>query len=59
MEPKILASYPLEGYIYLVYTSGDIVRRFMQKPGYGWERVEAPRMRDGKLVIIEQREQRI
>lgn len=59
MGPNLLTSFYAEGYLYLVYVTGEIVRRLVTQNGFGWERVEGPRVKNGKLDVIEKREQRM
>ena len=58
MEPKLLTSFYGDGYLYRVYEGGETVRKLMTKPGFGWERVHGPRLSNGKIMVIEEREQR-
>lgn len=58
MAPSLLTAFYGDGWLYLAYSDGKVVRKFM-KEDLPWELVETPKVKNFSVQVSEKKPQRL
>ena len=58
MTPSLLTAFFGDGWLYLAYSDGKVVRKFM-KEDLPWELVETPKFKNFAMQVLEKKPQRL
>jgi hypothetical protein len=56
MDLNLITGFYGDGWLYLVYSDGTVIRKFMAKDIYAWEKVETPEVKNWDVQVPEKAE---